>query len=113
VNLETVGSPRLIMLEGEGPIWMEDYADPSFRDLVARCAEAEGIELERGFRARASTDSVMPSRAGHPTATLTSITAWGALANYHLETDTAENVDHDTIERAARLAYATAAAFRA
>ncbi|HEX8052294.1 MAG TPA: M28 family peptidase [Thermoleophilaceae bacterium] len=113
VNLETVGSPRLIMLEGEGPIWMEDYAEPSFRDLVARCAEAEGIELERGFRARASTDSVIPSRAGHPTATITSITAWGALANYHLPTDTAANVDHDSVQRAARLAYATAAAFRA
>jgi Peptidase family M28 len=110
VNLETVGSPRLIMLEGEGPIWMEDYADPSFRDLVERCARERGIELERGFRARASTDSVIPSRAGHPTATLTSITAWGALGNYHLPTDTPAHVEHATIERAARLAHAVAAA---
>jgi hypothetical protein len=109
LNLETVGSPRLIMLEGEGPIWMEDYADPSFRDEVERLAEATGVFLERGFRARASTDSVIPSRAGHPTATLTSITAWGALANYHLPTDTADRVDHSTIEDAARLAYAVAA----
>ena len=106
LNLETVGSARLIMLEGEGPIWMEDYADPSFRDLVESCAHDEGIELERGFRARASTDAAIPSRAGHPTATLTSIEPWGALANYHLETDTPENVDHGTVERAARLAHA-------
>jgi hypothetical protein len=110
LNLETVGSPRLIMLEAEGPIWMEDYADPSFRDMVERCARDERIELERGFRARASTDSVIPSRAGHPTATLSSITPWGALANYHLPTDTPENVDHATVERAARLAHAVAAA---
>jgi hypothetical protein len=109
LNLETVGSPRLIMLEGEGPIWMEDYAGPSFRDEVERRAREEGIGLERGFRARASTDSVIPSRAGYPTATLTSITAWGALANYHLPTDTPENVDHATVGRAARLAYALAA----
>jgi hypothetical protein len=109
LNLETVGSPRLIMLEGEGPIWMEDYADPSFRDEVERLARAGGIGLERGFRARASTDSVIPSRAGHPTATLTSLTAWGALANYHLPTDTADRVDHATLEDAARLAYAVAA----
>ena len=109
LNLETVGSPRLIMLEGEGPVWMEDYTDPSFRDLVEQLAREEDIPLERGFRARASTDSVIPSRAGHPTATLTSVTAWGALANYHLPTDTAENVDHATVERAARLAYAVAA----
>lgn len=109
INLETVGSPRLIMLEGEGPIWMEDYADPSFRDEVERLAREGGIELERGFRARASTDSVIPSRAGLATATLTSITAWGALANYHLPTDTPDNVDHATLEDAARLAYAVAA----
>jgi hypothetical protein len=104
LNLETVGSPRLIMLEGEGPIWMEDYSDPSFRDLVDRCASELGIELERGFRARASTDSAIPSRAGHPTATLSSITPWGALSNYHLPTDTPDAVDHGTVDRAARLA---------
>lgn len=109
LNLETIGSPRLIMLEGEGPIWMEDYAGPWFRDDVERLARESGIGLERGFRARASTDSVIPSRAGLPTATLTSITAWGALANYHLPTDTPENVDHATIERAVRLAHAVAA----
>jgi hypothetical protein len=110
LNLETVGSPRLIMLEGEGPIWMEDYTDPGLRDQVERLAGGTGIALERGFRARASTDSVIPSRAGYPTATLTSITAWGALAHYHLPTDTPDNVDHATVHAAARLAYALAAA---
>lgn len=113
LNLETVGSPRLIMLEGEGPIWMEDYTDPVFRDLVERCARESDIRLERGFRARASTDSVIPSRAGYPTATLTSITDWGALANYHLPTDTPDNVDYGTVARAARLAYAVAQAVAA
>ena len=38
LNLETVGSPKLILLEGEGPVVMEDYHDRSFRDLVARAA---------------------------------------------------------------------------
>lgn len=110
LNLETVGSPRLILLEGEGPIWIEDYADPAFRELVAERASAAGIGLERGFRARASTDSVIPSRAGYPTATLTSITPWGALANYHLPTDTPGNVDHATVGAAVRLAYSVAEA---
>ena len=104
LNLETVGSERLIMLEGEGPIWMEDYTDPEFRDLVGDSAAAAGVPLERGFRARASTDSVIPSRAGYPTATLTSLTPWGALANYHLPTDTPDNVDYGTVERAVRVA---------
>jgi Iap family predicted aminopeptidase len=104
LNLETIGSPRLIMLEGEGPIWMEDYHDGAFRDLVERGAAGAGVELERGFRARASTDSVIPSRAGYPTATLTSVTAWGALANYHLPTDRPENVDYATVGSAVHLA---------
>ena len=105
LNLETVGSPRLIMLEGEGPIWMEDYTAPSFRDLIAQQACTAGIALERGFRARASTDSVIHSRAGYPTATLTSLTAFGTLANYHLHTDTPANVEYSTIAQAARLSH--------
>jgi hypothetical protein len=109
LNLETVGSPRLIMVEAEGPIWMEDYPGPEFRDVVERRARELGIDLDRGFRARASTDGAIPARAGHPTATITSITEWGALANYHLATDTPENVDHGSVERAARLAHAVAA----
>ena len=47
---------------------------------------------------------MIPSRAGYPTATISSITAWGALANYHLPTDTADNVDYSTIAAAAVLA---------
>ncbi|MFL5910648.1 MAG: peptidase M28, partial [Gaiellaceae bacterium] len=75
------------------------------------CAADEDIALERGFRARASTDSVIPSRAGCPTATLTSVTAWGALANYHLPSDVPENVDYATVGDAVRVAYAVAQAF--
>jgi Iap family predicted aminopeptidase len=96
------------MLEGEGPIWMEDYAEPGFRDRVERCARREGVVLARGYRARASTDSVIPSRAGYPTATLTSVAPWGALANYHLPTDVPENVDYETVSQAARVALSVA-----
>src|SRR4029079_2739025 len=60
VNLETLGSPRLIMLEGEGPIVMEDYTDKTFCDVVARAAERAGVRMRRGMRARSSTDSVIP-----------------------------------------------------
>ncbi len=65
VNLDTVGSPHLVMLEAEGPVWMESYAGPWLRDLVETHAERLGMPLLRGFRARASTDSVIPSRAGY------------------------------------------------
>jgi acetylornithine deacetylase/succinyl-diaminopimelate desuccinylase-like protein len=103
VNLDTVGSPHLIMLEAEGPIWMEHYTGPWLRDLVAVLAERLEIPLERGFRARASTDSVIPSRAGYPTATLVSITDWRAPANYHLPSDVPANLDYNTVAKATRL----------
>jgi hypothetical protein len=105
VNLDTVGSPHLVMLEAEGPIRMEEYRGPWLRDLVAERAESLGIALHRGYRARASTDSVIPSRAGYPTATLVSMTDWRSPANYHLPSDIPANLDYATVTGAARLVY--------
>jgi Zn-dependent M28 family amino/carboxypeptidase len=97
LNLETVGAPRLALLEGEGPFVMEDYTDRTFRDLVARAAERAGVRMRRGMRARTSTDSVIPSRAGFPTAMLTSFDRDKIIPNYHLMTDTPENVRYETV----------------
>ena len=108
LNLETLGSPRLIMLEGEGPVVMEDYHDRAFRDLVARVADRAGAHLRRGMRARNSTDAVIPSRAGYPTATLASMNRYKALSNYHLMSDTPENVDYRTVRQALMLTEAVA-----
>jgi hypothetical protein len=113
LNLDTVGSigspSSLVMLEGEGTFKMEDYTDPSFRDLVATAAERSGVALHRGARARSSTDSVIPSRAGFPTATIIS---WEPdtklLSNYHLMSDTPENLDYETVAEAVTLTYAVA-----
>ncbi len=100
LNLETLGSPRLILLEGEGPTVMEDYHDRGFRDLIAAVAGNNRIPLRRGMRSRASTDSVIPSRAGYPTATLTSMDRHKALSNYHQMSDIPENVDYRTVAQA-------------
>jgi Zn-dependent M28 family amino/carboxypeptidase len=108
LNLDTVGSPRLIMLEGEGPVIMEDYHDRTFRDLVARVAEAAGAPLRRGMRSRASTDAVIPSRAGYPTATLTSMDRYKALSNYHQMSDTPEHVNYRTVLQTLTVAEAVA-----
>jgi Peptidase family M28 len=110
---DTIGSPHLIMCEAEGPFRLHHYTDPGFRDLVERCAQEERIELERGFRARASTDAVIPSRVGIATAMLGSINEWRAMSNYHLMTDVPENLDYGTIADATRLAYAVARALAA
>ena len=88
------------MLEGEGTVVMEDYHDRSFRDLVHRAADRAGAPLRRGMRSRASTDAVIPSRAGYPTATLTSMDRYKALSNYHQMSDTPENLDYRTVLQA-------------
>jgi Zn-dependent M28 family amino/carboxypeptidase len=108
LNLDTVGSPKLILLEGEGPVIMEDYHDRTFRDLVCRAAENAGAPVRRGMRSRNSTDAVIPSRAGYPTATITSMDRYKALSNYHKMSDTPENVDYRTVSQALVLSEAVA-----
>jgi Zn-dependent M28 family amino/carboxypeptidase len=105
VNLDTVGSPHLLLLEAEGPVRMEEYSGPWLRDLFEARARSLDIPLRRGYRARASTDSVIPSRAGYPTATLVSMTDWLAPANYHLPSDIPSNLDYATVARATHLVY--------
>ena len=109
LNLDTIGSPELFMIEGEGILKMEDYCGPDFRDRVAAAAERAGVPLVRGCRARSSTDSVIPSRAGYPTATLCS---WEPetrlLSNYHLMTDTPDRLDYATVAAAVAVASALA-----
>jgi Peptidase family M28 len=108
VNLDTVGSTHLVLLEGEGPVWMEDYRGPWLRDLLATHAQRLRIGLHRGYRARASTDSVIPSRAGYAIATLVSLTDWKMPANYHLPSDVPANLDYASVADATRLVYALA-----
>ena len=60
------------------------------------------------MRSRDSTDAVVPSRAGYPTATLTSIDRYKALSNYHKMSDTPENVDYGTVLQALILTDAVA-----
>ncbi len=108
LNLDTLGSPGLVLLEGEGPVVMEDFFDVSWRDLIARVAEREGIPMRRGMRARASTDSVIPSRMGIPTACLVSVNRYKALSNYHQPSDTSANMSYPTVACAADLAEAVA-----
>jgi Peptidase family M28 len=109
LNLETIGSPALILIEGEGTFGIRDYPGVPFRDAVARAAAAHGIGLYRGCRARSSTDSVVVARRGFPTATLSS---WEPetklLSNYHLPTDVPDNLRWDVVAAGARLAEAVA-----
>jgi Iap family predicted aminopeptidase len=84
---------------------MEEYGGAWLRDLLAESAEYLEIPLERGFHARASTDSIIPSRAGYATATLLSLTEWRSPANYHLPSDIPANLDYRTLAQAATLVH--------
>ena len=108
LNVDTLGSPRLIMLEGEGTLRVEDFTEPAFRDLIATVADEAGIPLRRGLRARTSSDAVVPSRAGFPTAMLCSINAWKAISHYHKPSDLPEHVDYSTVTAALDLSEALA-----
>jgi Iap family predicted aminopeptidase len=92
---------------------MEHYTAPWLRELVALHGERLGTPLLRGYRARASTDSVIPSRAGYPTATLVSVTEWLTPANYHLPSDVPENLEYGTIAATTRLVHEVAGALPA
>jgi Zn-dependent M28 family amino/carboxypeptidase len=104
LNFDTVGSPELIMLEGEGPTVMEDYHHSPFRDLAIRAAERADAPLRRGMRSRNSTDAVLMSRAGYPTACFSSLDRYKELSNYHLMSDTPENLVYETVMHAVTVA---------
>lgn len=102
VCVDTVGSERLMELEGEGMLVMRDYP-AAFKDLLSDCAAAAGVELVRGLRFRNATDGLIALRRGYPAAMIGSITRYKAPANYHWPTDTAANLDDATVVRAIRL----------
>jgi hypothetical protein len=68
--------------------------------VLARAADRADIPMMRGLRARASTDSVIPNRAGYAITTLVSADRDKLLEHYHLPEDAPENIHYDTIGRA-------------
>lgn len=102
ICVDTVGSPRLLVLEGEGMLGIHEYPK-DFIELFHRCAQRLGIELMANLRFRNATDGVIPLRAGYRTATVGSVDEFKIPANYHWPTDTPENVDYRTVADCALL----------
>ncbi|HEX6449132.1 MAG TPA: M28 family peptidase [Trebonia sp.] len=107
LTLDTVGSGRLVMLEGEGTVRMHDYG-ASFKNLVASCAEDAGVTLLRGLRSRNSTDGCVPNHYGFRSVSLVSVDDQKLLPNYHLYSDIPENVDYRSVADAVTLCEAVA-----
>lgn len=100
--VDTVGSPELTLIEGEGMLRMRDYPN-DVKELVADCAREAGVHLRRGLRLRNATDGLIALRAGYRTAAIGSVTRLKVPANYHWPTDTPENVDYDSVGDAVTL----------
>ena len=96
VCVDSVGSPTLMQLEGEGMLRMEDY-DERFKAQLSDAAAQLDVELVRGLRFRNATDALISLQAGYPTLMLGSISRFKAPSNYHWPTDTAENVDYCSV----------------
>ncbi len=103
--LETLGSPHLLVLRGEGFLRMREYS-PRALALLDGLAEELGIHLFPNLRLRNGTDGLEPLAAGYETAVLASCTDLKQPANYHWWHDLAENVDFDTVADGIRLSEA-------
>jgi hypothetical protein len=102
VNHETVGSPMLVLLEGEGMLGITDYPD-DFKRFVRQAADDLEIFLYPGLRTRNSSDSLLPLRAGYKCALFVSCDELKAPTNYHWYTDTPDRLSYGTIADMARL----------
>jgi len=102
VCVDTVGSPRLAPLEGEGMVWMNEYPK-DFLALLKEEAARLGIKLVPNLRFRNATDGVVPLRRGYPTVALGSVDEFKIPTEYHWPTDTADRVDYETVADCARL----------
>jgi Zn-dependent M28 family amino/carboxypeptidase len=106
--LDTVGSPELVLIEGEGFLRMRDY-DAGAKDLVEGAARAAGVHVRRGLRFTFGTDALIPLRQGFRVAGLGSVNEWLVPTNYHAMTDTPENVHYASVRDAVQVVLGVAA----
>jgi Zn-dependent M28 family amino/carboxypeptidase len=100
--LESVGSPELMLLSGEGLLRLRRYPGEPRRTLE-RLATENGLRLHKPFRYRLATDGQLPLRAGYPTAVISSIDFYKAPSNYHWPSDRPDNLCLATVSNAAAL----------
>src|SRR5215218_1662653 len=103
--LDTIGSPHLLVLRGEGMLKLREYPAEAL-ELLDTTAEELGIDLFPNLRLRNATDGVFPLAAGYQCVSVGSCNQWKNPSNYHWRTDVPENVDYGTVADAIRLSEA-------
>ena len=100
IAIDSVGSPRLILVEGEGMLRHTEYDRP-LKDTIERAADQAGIPIIREHWLSFGSDALAGIRAGYPSALVASFDEFKLPANYHWPTDVPDNVDFGTIAAAA------------
>jgi len=101
ICLDTLGSPNLVLLEGEGMLGVREYPKDLLRFLRS-CMRDIGAYDVPDLRFRNATDGLIPLKAGYPTAMLGTVDAFRLPTNYHWPTDTADRVDYGTVADSVR-----------
>ena len=102
IAIDSVGSPRLILVEGEGMLKHTEYDRP-LKDTIERAADQAGIPIIREHWLSFGSDALAGIRAGYPSALVASFDEFKLPANYHWPTDVPDNVDFGTVAAAARV----------
>ncbi len=102
LNLEVVGSGRVIYLEGEGFLRRYPY-DPEAVALASSVASQPDFASVRPLtNAPFATDALVATRLGMPALTVASLNEAGYVPHYHWPTDTPEHIDLSSVEQAYR-----------
>jgi peptidase M28-like protein len=106
--LDTVGSPELVLIEGEGFLRMYEYPCEQ-KERVAAAARDAGVSIRRGHRLTFATDGLVSLRQGYQVASIGSVTEYLVPANYHWPTDTPDNVDYASVADSVEIVMGTIA----
>jgi len=101
-SLDSIGSPHLLVLRGEGFLRMHEYS-PRALALFDGLADELGIWLFPNLRLHNGTDGLEPLAAGYETVSICGCTDLKNPANYHWPNDLAENVEFGTVVDGVRL----------
>jgi Zn-dependent M28 family amino/carboxypeptidase len=99
IAIDSVGSPRLLLVEGEGMLQHVEY-DVDLKDTIEAAARAAGVEITREHWLSFGSDALAGLRAGYRSVLVAAFDDLKLPANYHWPTDVPDNVDFETIAQA-------------
>jgi Zn-dependent M28 family amino/carboxypeptidase len=100
IAIDAVGSPYLLLVEGEGMLERLEY-DIALKYTIEQAAHEAGIEMIREHWLSFGSDALAGLRAGYPSVLVASFDDMKLPANYHWRTDVPDNVDYETVAQAA------------